>query len=361
METVLRAPFVRDPRLRRITVAVLAVVLAVLSVWPPLYVAKTEMVANDAGGTLTSLLGGGGLTGSGILGSLLGGRQSIEVDLTVARSQAVLEGTAVRLRREGRLKQGDLATAAYGLRGKLDIAAIRGGVLLITVRDHDRDLAKAIVTDYVAALRERLSELNEEQTAQKRAVVDNRLGNASVALESAQAALDQFRAANRLAAPEAQLGPAISLVTGLQATEQAEKAELQAQSQFATADNMEIKAARARLAATESQLAAAQRNAKSNGPTLGGLTPQLTVYENLYRDERAAEVEYEIYKKYLDSLSVEQLSATINLDVLDAPYLEPGRHFNPGPLGALVLLLLAAVLAEFYIARPPVGWARQST
>ena len=357
MGAVLDSPWVQNPLRRRGVVVLVAIILALLCVWPRPYLARAQLLPNDSGGSLTSLLGAaGGGVGALALGSLLGGHQSIESDVTIARSQAVLGDVVGRLRLEGRFRGGDMARAERKVRAAVDIESIRGGILQITVVNHDPSVAKAVVTDYVLALRERLAALNLEQAAQKKTVATNRMGEATTNLANAQAALDRFRAANRLAAPEAQLGAAIELVTGLQAQLHAKQVELQTLQQFATGDNIQVQAAGAQVAALQSQIVAAQARASNRtGPSLGGITPQLSEYSNLYRNERYAEVEFDVYKRYLDAVTVDELSALINMDVIEPPFVSPDRQYNTHAVGALILLLLLGVLAEFYIAQPPPG------
>jgi hypothetical protein len=353
MEFLLGSRWARDPWKRRGTIVAAMIVLAVLSLWPRHYEARAELLPNDAGSVLSSLLGSasGGTGGLLSLGGLLGTKQSIESDLTIARSQIVLDDVVRRLHQEGRVS-GDLDGAATKLRHKADMEAVRGSILRITVVDHNPAFAKAVVTDFVAAIRARVAGITIEQAAQKKAVAANRLGDASIELSRAQAALDGFRATNKLAAPEVQLGAAVSLVTALQARLEAEEAQLQAQQQFATADNFQIRAAQAQVAALRAQIASAQASANASpGPSVGGLTPKITEYENLYRNERFAQAEYEIYQRYLGTVTVEELAAGINMDLVEPPFVDPDRKYNTSAVGALVLLILLSILSEFYIAQ----------
>ena len=354
MEFVLGSRWARDPWKRRGTIAVAMLVLAVLCIWPRHYEARAELLPDDAGSVLSSLLGSasGGTGGLLSLGSLLGNKQSIESDLTIARSQVVLDDVVRRLHHEGRVS-GDLDRAATKLRHKVDMEAVRGSILSVTVVDHDAVFAKAVVTDFVAAIRARVAAITLEQAGQKRAVAVNRLGDASIQLARAQAALDRFRAQNKLAAPEVQLGAAVSLVTELQARLDAEEAQLQALQRFATNNNFQIQAAQAQVAALRSQIASAQASANTSpGPSVGALTPKITEYENLYRNERFAQAEYEIYQRYLGTVTVEELAAGINMDLVEPPFVDPDRKYNTPAVAAFFLVILLGVLAEFYLAHP---------
>jgi hypothetical protein len=366
--TVMQSPWMREPLKRRSILAVIAVVLAVFCVWPRPYLARAQLMPDNSGGGLASLLGqtgGGGALAS--LGALVGGRQSIESDLTIARSLAVAEDAAKTLRQEKLLpaevanKEGpDRAVSA--LRHKAEIEVVRGGILQVSVVDHRPDFAKALVSAYELAIRNRLEGLNIEQAKQKKAIAADRLADASINLARAQSELDRFRLANRLAEPQLELGAAVSLVSGLEARLAAQQAELATLEKFATNDNIGVQTARAEVEAIQGQIAAAEASAKSGpGSNVGQMRPIISQYENLYRSEKFAEAEYEIFKRYLDTVTVEQMSAGVSMNVVEPPYLDPDRQFNEHALAALLLLILVAVLAEFYIQRPPIGaTARES-
>lgn len=358
LSTVLGWRWIRDPWKRRGLVAAAALPLAILCVWPRTYMARSRLLPDSGDGGLASLIGAAGGAGVGLsaLGALVGTPQSIESDLAIARSQPVIADVAQRLRARGMTGGRNPDRLEATIRHQVEVEATRGSILQLTMYDHDPVFAKAVIADYVLAVRARLADLKLEQTAQKRAVAVDRMTEATAALAHAQSALDSFRAANRLAAPEVQLGASISLLTELEGKLQAAEAELKALLEFATPDNIQVQAAKAEISSLQSQIAAAQASAKAN-PSLsvGGMSPKITEYENLYRDEKYAEAAFEIYKRYLDTVTVDQLSATINVDVLDPAYVDPDRHYNVRAVGALLLLLVMEALAEFYVARPSVG------
>jgi uncharacterized protein involved in exopolysaccharide biosynthesis len=358
--TVIGWRWVRDPWRRRSLLLIGLIVLAFLSVWPRVYVAKAALMPEDNSGGLASILSGAGGTLAS-LGSLIGGRQSIEADLTIARSLAVAQDAAGRLKRDGYLggaHSGDIGQAAAVLRHRVVAEAIRGSILQLSVTDRDPAFAKAAVSDFADALRSRLQALDVTQTGQKKAIAANRMAEATLNLARAQSALDRFRLANRLAEPQIELGAAISLVTGLQARLQAEESQLATLEKFATDDNIQVQASRSQIEALKNQITKAQADANlSSGPSVGLMSPKISEYENLYRDEKYAEAEYDVYKRYLDTVTVEQLSSTITMNMEEPPYIDPDRQFNPHAVAALILLILAGVLAEFYLAQPPPGWS----
>ena len=136
---VLSTFWFRDPLRRRVTFVIVALVLALLSVWPRHYVARAQLLPDDAGSVLSSLLGtaSGGAGGLLSLGGLIGNHQSIESDLTIARSEIVVEDVARRLHAEGRVRSGDIERTQRKLLHRTDLDAVRGSILRIVVTDSD--------------------------------------------------------------------------------------------------------------------------------------------------------------------------------------------------------------------------------
>src|SRR4249920_3773757 len=83
--------WVRDTRRRRLLYAAAAVVLALLSVFPREYIARTKMLPDDnSGGELVSIFSalGGRMQN---FASLFGDRGTVEVALSIARSEAITD------------------------------------------------------------------------------------------------------------------------------------------------------------------------------------------------------------------------------------------------------------------------------
>jgi capsule polysaccharide export protein KpsE/RkpR len=261
-----------------------------------------------------------------------------------------------RLRLAGRSGFGGAASAEVKLRRKVDVAAIRGGILQVTAHDRDPAFAYAVVAAYVDAIKARSAALNLAQASSKRLVATNRLSDASAKLSEAEAATDQFRSANKLAAPEAQFGAAVTQLAILQGKLQAEQVQLNTLNQFATPNNFEVKAAEAAVGSLQSQIAQAQIQSEGRGGlNLTGMAAKTTEYFNLYRNQKFAEALYEIYSRALEKVTVDELSASNTLDVIEPPYVDPARQYNASMVGLLALLVLFAVVAEFYVVAPPVG------
>jgi capsule polysaccharide export protein KpsE/RkpR len=339
----------------------MALIAAVLTVWPPTYVARAQLMPDQSGGGLASLLGASGSGGSALasLGALIGGKNSIESDLTIARSAEVAADALRRLGADHYRSELEANRAASALQRQVDVEIVRGGIMQISVTNRDAGRAKALASVYLAAVRDRLGALDRQESTQNRAIAAERMTIATGDLAKAQAALDAFRLANRLAAPEVQLGAAVGAVAQLQARLQAEQVQLALLEKFATPDNIQVQASLAQISTLKSQLAQAQTNANaSSAPTVGVLGQKISQYENLYRNEKFAEAEYEVYKRYLETVTVQILSAPLTMTVVQPPYLDPRQQYNLHFLGLLILIVAGGVVAEFYMLRPPPGFRR---
>jgi uncharacterized protein involved in exopolysaccharide biosynthesis len=353
----MNSPWIQRPWRRRTIFGVLAVSFAILSLWPEHFTAEAQLLPQDSGGGLSAALasqgGGGGLLS---LGALLGNKQPVEADLTIARSHAVLEMVLSRLHLVGHPGSGAQRRAESTLKRKLGITAIRGSILQIITHDRNPNLARALAATTAEAVQDRLGEISLAQAAQKRTVATNRLNDATRNLVKAQEAITRFRTVNKLAAPPQQLGASVGLLASLEGQLQAKRVALETLEKFTGGGNIRLQAAKVEVAALENQVNAAKVASKTQGTSnLAGIALTNSEYFNLYRDERSAEVLYDVYKNYMEEVAVDEISANQNLVLVEPAYLYPERQFNVWAVGGLIVSLLLMIMMEYYIIKPPIG------
>jgi hypothetical protein len=349
----------RQDRPRRIAYAVVALILLVLCFEPRHYLAKVKLLPQeDSGAGLSAVLaqvGGGGLQN---FAALMGSHQTVELLTTVGRSNEVATNVISRLHLAGTSEFGDADHAKIVLSRKVDVHSLTGGVLEIQAKDADPRLAYQLVSTYASEIQSRVAALTLEQSAKKKEVVSERFRDAVSGLAQAQAALDEFRKANGLAAPAQQFGAAVGLATSLQAELQAKQVALQATEQFKTAQNVEVQGLEASIASLQAQLAKAQSNSGGvNSGSLTAIAAKQSEYLNLFRDERFEDALVAIYTRSLEQASVEELTAKANssIQVVEAPYIDPHRQYNIGAIGALLAVLLLAFYTEYYVPATNLG------
>lgn len=355
LATIATIPWFRRPWTRRAVFAAAAFIAGLLCLWPQHYLAEADLLPEDSSGGLSAALSQG--TGSALinLGSLIGNKQPVEADLTIARSEAVLIGIIRRLGSKLNHRYGDETAAARGIRKKIMIESVRGSVLQITARDHDPAFAQALAAAAAQSVQARLSELNLAQTEQRRAVATNRMADATQALTASQRALEQFRETHHLAEPIQQLGVAVGLLANIQAQVQAKQIEISTLQNFATKDNIKLQSAQAELKALQAEAEKAKNAAYPNISSPEWLASEGDTYFNLYRDERESEILYEIYKKYLEQVTIDALTSSQNMFLMQPAFVHPERQYNTAAVALLALIIATAVTLEFYIIAPPPG------
>lgn len=344
---------ISEPRQRRRIYAVLAIVLAILCLFPQPDVSRARIVPQDLGSLgLSSLTGGFGGQFQGFAALLGGGRQPIDLYLAIGRSAEVTDAVIEKLGLVG--PEGDYGSkraARRALGKKVDIHSLTGGIIEIETRTHDAEAAQALTAAYSRAISDRIALLGRDRTERRRTIIEQRLAAASGRIAEAETALDAFRRENGLAAPEAQLGSEISLRAGLQAQLQAKTVELRTLGNFLGPENPRLRAVQSEIAALRSQIARASTPARdAAGPNVAGLSQISSEYYRLYRDYRFAQALYEVYTRTNEEVAVETLAGETATDVqvIEAARLDADRKFNIPAVAALAFLLILAAFTEIY-------------
>lgn len=346
------AACVDDPRWRRRAYAVLALVLAVLCAFPQPYVARAKIVPQDTStlglGSMVNALGGQLQGFASLFG---GGKQPIDMYLAMARGNEVTDAVIKRLKLVGPGSYADERRARVALARKVDIHSLTGGIIEVETRTRDAKEAQALTAAYAAAISDRIVTLGNDRVERKRRIVQARFREAAGRVAETEAALENFRRRNNLAAPEAQLGAEIALRAGLQAQLQAKRVELQTLNRFLGPENPRLRAAQQEIASLEGQIARTTTpGSDTAGPNVAGLSQVSGEYLDLYRDYRFAQALYEVYARSSEEVAVEALAGETASDVqvIEAPRLDADRKYNIPAVALLVLVLLAAAFTEIY-------------
>jgi capsule polysaccharide export protein KpsE/RkpR len=346
--TIANAPFVRNPLWRRIVLLVLIIFFGILTLFPEQYRAATSLTPSEP-----SSLGLSGTLGQlGAVNSVFGNQAAIEVALKVARSEFVRGTVSKQLKLQQRLGKNDVETHRW-LESKMDIRSLKGGIIQFAIKNRDPDLARHIISAYSEAVRNQLGVIARDQTAYKRQILLELVEKASDRLAVAQTAYDTFRLKTRYSSPQAAIYAAGDRIPEMEAMIRSKQVQLAQMRQFATDDNMRIRQVVAEIEALQSQLESARSLKPSDPSSVGQVVRQSTEVDRLRRELTLAQTLYDNYKKYLQGTSVEDLTSSANVRVLEPAYIDTARQVNVFPLAIMLALIILGGAIEFYTLRPP--------
>jgi hypothetical protein len=342
--------------------AILAVILAVLSVFPRQYDAKTKLLPQEEGssGLAATLNIGAGLQN---FASQIGTHQTAEVYLLLARSNDVALAVIKQQNLLGRPGFTNLDQARRRLAHEVDVHTLTGGVLEIEAKDTDPEFAKRLVATFSQVIQDRARALSLEQTAKKRTIIEARFKDAIANLARAHAALDQFRRENKLAQPQTEFSMAVGLKAALQGQLQDALVQMQSAQQFATGDNIQVQQLQARIDSLRSQIAQADAAGLSAPDSLAGIANKADEYYELYREEQFQESLAQTYERSMEQVVVEQIGADANnnVQVIEAPFVSANHPLNVPALALLLVLAVVAFVTEIYAPMTGVGLRRRRT
>lgn len=347
------APVIRNSLWRRVLFIILFAVFAVLTLFPERYRAATTLTPTDPGslGLATAL------TQLGAVQNVFGQQTAVEVSLLIGRSDAVREKVTDKLKLDQRLGKSKIDTLRW-LKREVDLRALRGGIVQVEMLNADADLAHDIVGAYAFAIRDQLGQVSREQTAYKRKVLENLVTDASNRLAAAQAKYDTFRKRTRYSSPESSIGAIGARVPQIEDILVGKQGQLNAARQFYTDDHLNVRQIQAEIDALQVQLAEARSLSPGDPNSVGRVVRESTEVDRLRRELDLSLSLYEGYKRVLEGTSVEELTSTANIRILENAYIDTARQLNLefGVLAVIVLLLGLGI--EFYNWRVPHGAGR---
>lgn len=346
-----RLRWVSSPAVRRIVFAILILVFLALAFFPERYRAAVTLTPSDP----TTLGFNPTQVQYGALNSVFGNQSAVEIALKVAASVQVRDRVATQLKLQDRLGLGSRAATHRWLERKVDIRALRGGIIQIQTQLGDPAFAKAIVAAYEEAARQQLGEINRRQTAYKQQVLEKLVTDSSDRLARAQGAFDTFRLTARSPEPTIETGAAAARVANLQQALKQKQLELSAARQYYSDENLVVRQLLAETATLRGQLAQADATSPEGAQGIGRAVRTSTQFRKLQRELTIAQSLYDTYIRLLEGTAVDDMTSTASIRVLEPAYVDTSRQLNFPALAMAIALLLVLLAVEFYNLRPPVG------
>lgn len=337
---------------RRLLFAGAAVVCFVASYFPEEYRAASSLTPTDP-----SSLGLSGALGQlGALNTVFGSQAAAEVSLKVGRSVFTRHEVIKRLKLVDRLHLKNEIEASRWLDRHVELRSVRGGIVQIECVNKDAGLAEQLVRTTTDVLSEQLTQIQLHQTEYKRDILLKLVDDASNRLAQSEDKYNNFRLKTRYSDPTFAINAIGERIPVLQAAIKAKEVELNAARQFATDDNISTRQIIAQIDALKAQLAQFQALNPNENNSIGRVVRQSTEADRVERDLSLSKNLYYAYRKFLEGTSVEDLTSSANLRILEKPYIDTERQYRLMPMALGILLLLLALCLEFYQLRPPVGY-----
>lgn len=351
MGSIVHAPLLRAAWPRRILFIILILVCLLLTFFPERYRAAVTLTPTDPASQGLS----GALGQLGAINSVFGNQAAVEVALKVARSVSVRETAGQQLKLRERMHFGSDIAMYRWMEDAVTIRTLRGGIIQYEVFSKDAELARDIVGAYAAATQTRLSQISRRQTEYKRDVLVKLVGDASDRLGRARAAFNDFRLQNRYANPGFDISEIGKQIPMLQEQIKRKQVELNAARQFGTDENLQVKQILAQIGALQGQLNQAQATSPQQQNSVGKIVETSTQAEKLQRDLSIAQSLYDSYFRYLEGTSVEDLTSTASVRILEPPFIDTARQIDYRFAALALALAMLLVAIEFYRVRPPTG------
>lgn len=356
---------VSDARFRRLAYLSVALIAAVLVIFPRPFVARAKIVPQDtsaSAASTTALLGALG-GGSQSIGSLLtGGRPSNDLYLIIGRSDSVKTDVIKSLVLVGPGKKFDTQRDAILWLGKrVDVHLLLGGVMEIETKLYDPDEAQQLTAAYSQAIGRHLARYGRQIITNKQRIVSKRFQDAVARVARAETELNTYRRHNNLAEPEQQLSNALVQRATLQAQLQAKQVEFQTLSQLRGPESTELAAIRSDMAGLQAQIARTSAPAVGpGGPNVAGLSEISLRYLSLYRNLRFQQAMYDVYQRSAEQVAVEELASesASYIQTIDPAHVDPDRQYNVWAIALLACVALLALFTEWYA--PVTGLFRKS-
>lgn len=291
----------------------------------------------------------------GTLSSVFGKQADVEVALRIGNSIYTREKVIGEMGLEQRLGMTRIELHRW-LENEVTIRSLRGGIILVQMDHTDRELARNIVRGFTEAVRAELAKITLRQTKYKREVLAKLVDEAGLRLSKAQSSFDAFRMQNGYADPERSIIAISGRVPQLRSSIEDVDRRIAAASRLFTSENITI----IQLQAERDSLVAQLKEALDNRPgtrtgTVGEVVNTSTEVYELDRELNVARSLYTSYLRYLEGTTVEVLTSTANIRLLEQPYVSTERQYRTPLLAAAVALFLLWMAIEFYRLRPPLG------
>jgi uncharacterized protein involved in exopolysaccharide biosynthesis len=312
---------------------------------------------------LAALTSRGGSTGNvgAIAGDLLGMKSSGALFVGVLASRTVQDRIIDRfdLRKVYSVKL--VEDARKKLSDNTGLAEDRkSGIITITVVDHDPHRAAEMAQTYATELNQLVAELSTSSARRERIFLEGRLSAVKQDLDDASVKFSQFASKNNAIDIKEQGRAMVEAAARLQGEMIAARSQLSGLEEIYTADNVRVKASRARIGELQRQLdklggkglgeAALKQDAVDGGyPSIRELPLLGVTYADLYRRTRIQEAVFEVLTQQYELAKVQEAKEVPTVKILDSAGVPERKFFPPRLLITVIAGLILMGAAGFVV------------
>ncbi len=337
---------------------------------PKKYASTGRIMPPDNSGSSMALLAAltghsssdlGGL--GSLAGSLLGMRNSSALFVDLLRSGTVSNDLIEHFELQHAWRKRYRVDAAKYLARHTNITDDkRSGVITVSVEDSDPRRARDLAQGYLDELNQLVVRTSNSSARQERLFIEKRLRSAETDLKQAQVALSEFASAHTTIDISEQTRAMVDAGARLQAEQIAGQAEVDSLRQIYGDTNVRVRAARARVAELERQLAKMGGTAGAAGAEAAGdegagelypplrQLPRLAVsYSELYRRVRVQDAVYQLLTQEYEVARIEEAKDVPMVSVIDTPGIPEKKSFPPRTLLTLLIMILGTAGTALFV------------
>jgi len=324
-----------------------------------------QLMPPDSGGgglaalALPNLIKSPALAGlSGMAGDLLGVKSTGALFVKVLESRRVEDNIINSKDLRKRYHEDYMEDARKKLESRTTIAEDKkSGVISVTVRDHDANLAAELAGAYRDQLGAVMMEVSTSAARREREFIEKRLQEEKKSLDDAEQRFSKFASSSMALDIPQQTRVMVESAARLQGELIAARAEMEGLEQIYTAENVRVKTLRARVNELQKELNKINNGAGAKGnPNPGDSSAEYPSVKNLplvgiewtdlYRSTKIHETVYELLTQQYEVARIQEARDFPSVKTLDEPVVPEKRHPSPALviiLGALASAILASL------------------
>lgn len=290
-------------------------------------------------------------TGLGALGGIAGGKSTDQLYVAMMRSQTIQDALIEKHELRKKWQSRSIEDARQRLTKVVAVAVEKqSGLIKITAEDPDPVFAATLANSHVEELQKMLDRVATTEARQRRGFYEVQIAKTQTNLAEAEMRYRQAQASSGIQVASLLAETALRTSTELRSKITALEIQLQASSQFLTANNPDTQRAASELAALRARL---KQLEQGSGQAVTNPTQQATV--QAFRELKVQEAKLDAIVRQLEIAKIDEAKEGVPVQIVDQA-IPAERKSSPkraiivlisAALGLFIGLLLAALRASF--------------